>query len=80
MAHMLAKYDTKVHCEIKKSGTAQTDGEYEQAMTQWKARVESVDFYIFIRLLFFFILYNTNYIYNNRVVMGIEIWVLEARK
>ena len=48
MARMLAEYDSKVYREIKESGTAQTDGEYEHTMTQWKARVESVGFYIFI--------------------------------
>jgi len=53
MARMLAEYDTKVYREIKESGTAQTDGEYEQTMTQWKARVESVSFHISIVLLFY---------------------------
>jgi len=42
MARMLAQYDLKVSCEIKESGTAQTDGEYEQTMAEWKIRVESV--------------------------------------
>jgi len=51
MARMLAEYNTKVSREIKESGTAQTDGEYKQTMTQWKARVESVSFFIFILLL-----------------------------
>lgn len=42
MARMLAQYDLKASREIKESGTAQTDGEFEQTMAEWKIRVESV--------------------------------------
>lgn len=54
MSRMLTEYKKKIERERKETGTAQTDGEYEQAMELWKSRVESVskNIYLFNILVF----------------------------
>ena len=42
MSRMLTEFNKKIEREKKETGTAQTDGEYEQAMELWKSRVETV--------------------------------------
>lgn len=42
MSHMLAEFEAKIEREGRETGTAQTDGEYEQTMAKWKTRVDSV--------------------------------------
>ena len=44
MMRMTADFTAKINREVKETGTAQTDGEYEQTMAQWKAHVDSVCF------------------------------------
>ncbi|PUU82935.1 hypothetical protein B9Z19DRAFT_1073983 [Tuber borchii] len=41
ISRMLTEYTKKIERERKETGTAQIDGEYEQAMELWRSRVES---------------------------------------